>query len=102
MLYIGENGRRFGTKQKEHKNDMEQLEGVKYTTARRKESLLEIHQSTLTDHVVSKNHNIKCVCVRHQAKELAWKKRREEKRSHLHQEDRNVHHLPGRGVLPSS
>ena len=36
---------------------MEQL-GVKYTRARRKESLTEIHQSALTDHFTSKNHII--------------------------------------------
>ena len=36
---------------------MEQL-GVKYTTARKKESLLDIHQSALTDNVMSKNYTI--------------------------------------------
>ena len=37
---------------------MEQLEGIKYTRARRKESLMEIHKSVLPDHVASKNHTI--------------------------------------------
>ena len=44
-------------REKEHKKDVKQLEGVKYTRARRK-SLTEIHQSALTDHVMSKNHTI--------------------------------------------
>ena len=48
-MYMGETGRRFETSQKENKKDMKQL-GVKYTRARRKESLV-----ALTDHVASKN-----------------------------------------------
>ena len=48
-VYIGEMGKRFEVKQKEHKKDLKQLEVVKYTRARRKESLTEIHQSALTD-----------------------------------------------------
>ena len=55
MIYIGETGRRFEVRQKEHKKDLKQLEGVKYTRARRKESLMEIHQLVLTDHIASKN-----------------------------------------------
>ena len=42
MVYIGEIGRRFRKRQKEHNKDIKQL-GVKYTRARRKESLKEIH-----------------------------------------------------------
>ena len=37
---------------------MKQLEGVNYTRARRKESLTEIHQLALMDHVASMNHTI--------------------------------------------
>ena len=51
-------GRRLEVRQKEHKKDLKQLEGLKYTRARRKESLTEIHQLALTDHVASKNHTI--------------------------------------------
>ena len=54
-IYIGETGRRFQMREKEHKKDVKQLEEVKYTRARRKESLTEIHQSALIDQVVSKN-----------------------------------------------
>ena len=45
-------------RQKEHEKDLKQLEGVKYTRARKKESLIEIHQLALTDHVANKNHMI--------------------------------------------
>ena len=62
-------------RQNEHKKDLKQLEGVKYTRARRKESLTEIHQSALTDHVMSKNHTINWEGVRLLAKEPDWKKR---------------------------
>ena len=54
---------------------MEQLEGVKYTRARRKESLTEILWSVLTDHVVSKNHTIGWDSVRLPAKEPDWENR---------------------------
>ena len=36
MVYIGETGRMFEVRQKEHKKDLKRLEGVKYTRARRK------------------------------------------------------------------
>ena len=44
MVYIGETGRfeEIEVRQKEHKKDLKQLEGVKYTRARRKESLMQI------------------------------------------------------------
>ena len=54
MVYIGETGRRFEVRQK----DLNQLEGIKYTRARRKESLTEIHQLAQADDVASKNHTI--------------------------------------------
>ena len=31
MVYIGETGRRFGVREKEHRKDVEQVEGVKFT-----------------------------------------------------------------------
>ena len=52
VAYIGETGRSFEMREKEYKKGLKQLEGVKYTRTRRKESLTEIHQSVLTDHVV--------------------------------------------------
>ena len=73
-MYIGETGRRYRIRQKEHKKDMEQLEGVKYTRARWKESLMESHQLALTDHVVSKNHMIDWDGVRPPAIEPDWKR----------------------------
>ena len=54
MVYVGETGRRFEMREKEHKKDVKHLERVKYTRARRKESLTEIHQLALTDHVPNK------------------------------------------------
>ena len=58
----------------EHKKDMDQLEGVKYTRARRTSSLMEIHQLVLTDHFVYNNHTINRDCVRVPVKEPDWKK----------------------------
>ena len=76
IVYIGETGRRFEMRQKEHKKDLKQLEGVKYTRARRKESITDIHQSALMDHIDRKNHTIDREGVRLPAKEPDWKKRR--------------------------
>ena len=75
MVYTGETGGRFEIREKEHKKDLKQLEGVKYTRARSKESLTDIHQSALTDHVASKNHTIDWEGVRLTVKEPNWKKR---------------------------
>ena len=49
---MGVTGRRFEIREGEHKNNIKQLEGVKYINARRRKSLIEIHQSVLTDHVM--------------------------------------------------
>ena len=73
MVYIAETGRRFEMRERAHKKDVKQLEGVKYTRRRRKESLMNIHQSVLTDHVASKNYTIDCEGVRLKAKEPDWK-----------------------------
>ena len=62
-------------REKEHTKDLKQPEEVKYTRARRNESLTEIHQSALTDHVASKNHTINWEGVKLLAKEPDWKKR---------------------------
>ena len=73
-IYLGETGRRFEMRLKEHKKDLKQLEVVKSTLARRKESSTEIHPSALTDHIASKNHMIDGKGVRLLAKEPDWKK----------------------------
>ena len=62
-------------KQKEHKKDLKQLEGVKYTRTRRQGSLTESHWSALMDHVASKNHTINCDGMRLTAKEPDGSKR---------------------------
>ena len=58
MVYIGETGRRYGVREKEHIKDAKQLEGVNYTRANKRESQTEHHQSALTDHVVVNNRTI--------------------------------------------
>ena len=52
---MGETGRRFGTREKEHKRDVNLLEKVKFTRLRKKDSLTEVHPSALTDHVAQTN-----------------------------------------------
>ena len=100
MVYIGETGRRFEVRQKEHKKDLKQPEGVKYTRARRKESLMEIHQSALMDHITRKKHMIDWEC------ETPGKGTRLEEeggqRGHLHQEGKDTCNQLGWGAPPSS
>ena len=78
---------------------MEQLEGVKYTRASRKESLME-NQLALTDCVISKNHTISTEGVRLPAKEPDWKKRGVKEAISLRKVE--MCHQLGLGVLPPS
>jgi len=56
--YIGETGRPFGTRLKEHQKEVEKFESKPYTRASRTSSVTEIHKSAITDHVASTNHSI--------------------------------------------
>jgi len=57
-VYIGETARKFGVREKEHIKDGKELEGQKYTRAKKKESVTELHKSALTDHAAQCNHVI--------------------------------------------
>ncbi|XP_072051972.1 uncharacterized protein [Amphiura filiformis] len=56
--YVGETGRQFGTRLKEHKKDSETIAERKFTRANRKESTSEQHKSAITDHIAQENHVI--------------------------------------------
>ncbi len=56
--YIGETGRQFGVRLKEHKKDAESIATRKFTRANRKESTSEFHKSAITDHIAQENHVI--------------------------------------------
>ena len=56
--YIGETGRQFGVRLKEHQKDTEKVANRKFTRANRKESSSEFHKSALTDHIAQENHII--------------------------------------------
>ena len=56
--YIGETGRLFGVRLKEHQKDSEKVKDTKYTRANRKASTSEQHKSAITDHVAQENHVI--------------------------------------------
>ncbi|XP_072019530.1 uncharacterized protein [Amphiura filiformis] len=58
LSYIGETGRKFGTRLEEHRSEAEKMSKTVTTRAGRKESLSTIHKSAITDHVVDKNHII--------------------------------------------
>ena len=58
LEYIGETGRKFGTRLNEHKTEVDKVSKSLVTRASRKQSLSSVHKSAVTDHVVEKNHVI--------------------------------------------
>ena len=50
-VYTGETERRYGMREKEHQRDVRYLEKVKFTWAREKDLVSEVHTSAITDHV---------------------------------------------------
>ena len=58
LSYIGETGRKFGTRLDEHRTEVEKTCQTVVTRASRKESLSVTHKSAITDHVVDSNHVI--------------------------------------------
>ena len=74
-VYVGETGRRYGAREKEHQKDVASISDIKYTRARRKESATEFHQSALMDHVAQSNHTIDWDKAKLPMKEPHWKTR---------------------------
>ena len=50
-VYTAETERRYGVREKEHQGDMRSLEDVKFTWARKKDSVLDVHPSAITYHI---------------------------------------------------
>ena len=98
--YIGETGRKFGTRLKEHKAEVDKVERSVTTRAGRKESLSTIHKSAVTDHVVEQNHVIGWdkgkVIGTEQDRYKRWIKEAIEIRKRG-----GHHHEPRRGPIPS-
>ena len=57
-IYIVETARKFGVREKEHIKDGKELDGQKYTRARKKDAVTEMHKSALTDHAAQCNYTI--------------------------------------------
>ena len=56
--YIGETGRKFGTRLKEHKTEVEDITSKPFTRNQPTSSLSEQNKSALTDHASQDNHMI--------------------------------------------
>jgi len=54
--YIGETGRKFGTRLKEHKTEVESITSKPFTRNQRASSLSQQNKSALTDHATHDNH----------------------------------------------
>ena len=48
-----------GVREKEHQRDVRPLEEVRFTWARKKDSVSEVHLSAITDHVARNNNHTK-------------------------------------------
>ena len=57
--YIGETGRKFGTRKKEHKTEADKSGSQKYTRSARKESQSTELKSSIAEHALKENHVIK-------------------------------------------
>jgi len=56
--YIGETGRKFGTRLKDHKTEVESITSKPFTRNQHASSLSEQNKSALTDHISHDNHVI--------------------------------------------
>ena len=75
-VYIGETGRSFGVRVKEHRKEVEQQKGRKYTRSTKRQSQSEQNKSAITDHVNTENHVINwdeaTVIVRESERTTRW------------------------------
>ena len=57
-VYTGETESRYGVREKAHERGVSSLEKVKFRWVRKKDSVSELHNSAITDHVARNNHTI--------------------------------------------
>jgi len=75
--YIGETGRKFGTRLKEHKTEVESITSKPFTRNQHASSLPEQNKSALTDHASHNNHVINwpaATILSHHYRGKNWKK----------------------------
>ena len=58
QIYIGETGRKLGTRTKEHKTEVDDLPSTSQTRSARKDSTSIRHKSAISDHAHQQNHII--------------------------------------------
>ena len=59
-----------------HKNDVKILEVKKYTSSKKKDSLMEVLSMVITDHVAKENHTIDWEGVKFPTRYTDWTARR--------------------------
>ena len=64
--------RRFVTREKDHRRDVNSLKEVKFTSSGKKDSLTEVHPSALMDYVAQTNYTSDWDSVKLPMKEEAW------------------------------
>ena len=67
----GATERKYGVREKEYKRNVKTLE-KKYTWARKKDSLLEVHPLAIMDHATKENHSIDWKAVKFPARDTDW------------------------------
>ena len=94
--YIGETGRKFGLRIREHKKEVDSFTAGTQTRASRARESSVTHKSAITDHAVEENHVIDW----DKAKVVDTATDQMDKRGTLDQEDTNVHES-GCRILPT-
>ena len=76
LTYIGETGRKFGTRLKEHQKDVETMTQQVYTRSAKKTSEKQYNKSAITDHANIHNHLIDWNNSKVLERENNWKVRK--------------------------
>ena len=85
--YIGETGRCFGIRLKEHKDEVDKVDkSARFTRSQRKTSESTYHKSALTDHTSQNNHVIDWDNAKLVGREDQWKRRQILESIRIHQE----------------
>ena len=100
-MHTGETERKYRVREKENEWDVRSLEEVKFTRARKKDSVSEVNPSTIADHVTKNNHTIGSECVTFPSRDSDTTKRGtweaiaiKRTGSHAVNCDRGCHQLP--------
>ena len=71
-ISTGGTKRTYGVRGNEHTRHVKTLEEKKYARSRKKDLLMEVHPSAITDHVAKENHTINWEGVKFLVRDTDW------------------------------